>query len=130
VEAQCQQLLTNGEASQELAEAYKLVRKATKRKFTIDDPAVLAKKLQGMGFKKPEITTEKVVSPAAVEKLAKAKKFSERKMKNLAGIIIKPEGGVTIAPASDPREPAMETTAEAMFGKPLENGDSGGSEKK
>lgn len=123
VEAQSQHMLKDGTAPPELKSTYKLVNKATKRKFSISDPAALAKKLQGMGFKKPEITTEKVVSPAAVEKLAKAKKFSERKMKNLYGLIVKPEGGLTIAPASDPRPAAQETTAEEMFGAPVGEGE-------
>jgi len=109
--------LKDGTAAPEITEAYKLVNKASRRKFAETDVTLLIKKLSSMKFHKEEITKTTVLTPNQVLSAAKAKGFTDRKMRNLENLVIKPEGALTIAPISDPRQPARETTAEEMFGE-------------
>lgn len=122
VEAYAQEQLKLPTAPPELTTAYKLVNKDTHQKFVEMEAAELIRKLTNMGFKKDEVLVDpKVRTPNQIRQVAKAAKFSERKMKNLESLIHRPTGGLTIAPISDSRPAAMETTAEEMFGAPIEN---------
>ena len=78
---------------------FKLVRKKTNRAWPTEDPKRLKALLVGAGmpaktdiFKEPE-----VLSPAQLEKLIKDKAV-------VAKVAVKPEGGMTMAASSDPRE--------------------------
>lgn len=118
IEAEATEELRKGTAPPEISSAYKLVNKDSRRKFSETDSEKLIKRFSGMGLKKDEITNVKVRTPNQIIAVAKKHEFSERKMVNLNNMIIKPPGALTIAPISDPRPAARETTAEEMFGAP------------
>ena len=68
-------------------------------------------------FKKDEYTTSKLVTPAQVEKLFKARKRTKKLVgveEAVMQIITKPEGGPTIVPLSDKR-PSIALRLEAEF---------------
>jgi hypothetical protein len=84
---------------------WKLVRKKANRAWKPDvDPATV---LTEKGIPREKLFTEpKLKSPAQVEKIGKEAKVL------VAALAHKPEGGITVAPASDPRE-AVDVSAAA-----------------
>jgi len=85
-----------------------------KRKWDLPEDEMI-KKLRGMGLKVADVTTRKLCSPAAVEKVVKREKFTQRKSDNVQAHIVKGPGKKTLVPVSDNR-PALATNAEQMFG--------------
>lgn len=87
--------------------AYKLVRGRSSRKW--DNETEAASILKELGYSDDDIYTTKLATPAQAEKLV------GKEQKNaLADLIVKEEGGVTLAPADDKR-PAVNAGAEADF---------------
>jgi hypothetical protein len=103
---------------------YKLVRKRSIRKWTADDTLV-AEHLVEKGFPRELLFNEpKMRSPTQVEalrpvelmaslKAAKVKAPAQAIKAMIAELAHKPEGGLTIAPASDPREAVPPSCAAA-----------------
>lgn len=91
----------------------KLVEGLSKRAF--ENPDIVPKKLRGMGFKKDEIYDLKLRTPKAILDTAKSKGLSEIQTQHIEKMITKPQGKITIAPASDPRK-AVPSNGQEMFG--------------
>jgi len=68
--------------------------------------------LRKMKLKVEDIYNLKVISPTTAEKLAKAGTIGPRQWPALKGLITQSEGGLSVAPASDPR-PAASPVASA-----------------
>lgn len=77
---------------------FKLVRAATKRKICDEDKAADA--LKAAGYKESDIYTQKLKGLTDLTKLCGKQNFEQI----LKGLIIKPEGKLTLAPVDDPRE--------------------------
>ena len=76
---------------------YKLVQKRAYRKWA-EDPA---EQMAGLGLDPDAYSPRSVISPAQAEKV-----FGKTPAWNtLVELIVTPEGGVTIAPMEDPRQP-------------------------
>lgn len=128
VEAYAQQLLIDGTAPAEIARAYKLVRTQTRRRWDVDDEETLVKRLKSLrvqdpetekkrSLKKTELFEEKLRSVAQIEKIFKTLGLGKTAWDAFHALVNKPEGGLVIAPASDPREPVKpKMTAQEAFG--------------
>ncbi len=81
---------------------FKLVRGRSNRKWKDEDEA--EKFLRHRGLKEKERFTFKLIGIPAAEKVLKDKLTSTRLQTQFSALITKPEGAVTYAPASDPRE--------------------------
>jgi len=79
----------------------KLVRKRSHRKFTAEE-ATLVKMFRSWGLKLADIYTKKLCGPAPIEKLIKPMKDKDI-MKAFKEVVEKPEGGLTLVEADDPR---------------------------
>ena len=77
---------------------WKLVRANTKRKIT--DEAKAAEALKAAGYKEEDYYTQKLKGITELTKLCGAQNFEMI----LKGIVVKPDGKLTLAPADDPRE--------------------------
>ncbi len=84
----------------ESVKGFKLVRKKSNRAWT--DPADLERRLKAKaGVKADDFYTKKLKSPAALEKVKKLGKDW------VAKYCHKPEGGLTVVPDTDKRQPAL-----------------------
>lgn len=93
-------------------ENFKFVEARTMRKWADEDAAL---QFLRKYYKVGEVTTKKVISVAQAEKLmAKLEGKSPKVMERFQSLILKPEGAVTLAPLSDPRQAIL--TAEQEFG--------------
>lgn len=98
----------------------KLVRGRGSRKWNLPD-GEMAKKLTSCGIPKGEVYSQKLVSPAQVEKLrwknraGDAKSLSEKQLKRIKDNFIETtKGKLTLVPETDSR-PALETKAKDIF---------------
>jgi hypothetical protein len=116
VEEHCLHLLLSGTAPEELSSQYKPVRGQSRRAWNPDmTPDEIAKKLRGLGLKKPEYIDEKLKSAAFMaDKVVKPLQLTERRQKGFDALVVKPQGALTLAPVSDKRESAA-LTPEQMF---------------
>jgi len=97
-------------------EGLKVVRGRGSRSWALPEDQ-MAIKLQHMGLPKSAIWETKLISPAKAEKVTwtkkvggveEARRLSERQLKTLQGeYVAKSDGKLTVAPASDPREPVV-----------------------
>lgn len=107
LEIACTERLKKGNAIR----GYKLVRGDTKRKWgNADEAAAFLKKR----FKQAEVFDQKIISPAAAEKLMKKKKVRATTMDEFKKLIVRPEGKITYAPLSDSRAPVGTSLKAAM----------------
>jgi hypothetical protein len=93
---------------------YKLVRGRSNRAWAKSEDEIKAE-LKSCGLKVSEIMTSKLSTPAAIEKVAKARKLKKDKVERIAGLITKPEGKLTLAHVTDSRPDA--TPARSVEGK-------------
>jgi hypothetical protein len=92
----------------------KLVRKKTNRVYTIDEEDVI-EKARKLGATDDDLFTErKLKGPAQLEKLGDTKEAKAKFKALVKEIADKPEGGLTLAPESDPR-PAVQIGATNDF---------------
>ena len=85
---------------------YKLVRGRANRKWKGEEEEIISE-LKSMGVKQSEFLTNKLVSPAAIEKVVKARKFKKPKRDRIAAMIEKPEGKLTLVHETDSRPAAI-----------------------
>ena len=107
VKARVYDELMNGEE----VPGYKLVQgRAGNRKWSKSETEVL-KKLQRQKIGKKMACTTKLMSPSALEK-SLGKDVYE---KATAGLVVRPEGSLTVAPESDKREAVVRKSAQEAF---------------
>lgn len=114
VKGQAQEDLKNGIA----IPGQKLVRgQGGHRKFNLPDDKMIKRLGTSFGLKKNEVVAEpKLLGVAKILSLAKkAEKYSDDKFKKLEGLIVRPEGKLTMAPESDPRPAAGSLLAAEAF---------------
>jgi hypothetical protein len=98
IEDRATQMLQNREG----VPGYKLVRSVGNRKWSLDEDEI-AKKLKNMKIPKDVYTKTVVRSPSDLQKQGLQTKTWDLVQK----YIVRPEGGLTLAPASDKRPDAM-----------------------
>lgn len=89
---------------------HKLVRKRANRQWLLDDEGVIARLVEIGADPKDFLTTPKLASPAVVEKISNQAKqlVNGHRLSNdtnwqVEPIAVKGQGGITLAPESDPR---------------------------
>lgn len=129
VEGHVQKMLEDGTANQAIRNRFKLVRKQTRRAWGLKDTTELErrlKKLKGVDTKtgklralgKKDLYVTKMDSVAGIERTLKAMTITPPTWSAFKLLVDKPEGSLTIAPQSDPRD-AVEvkpTTPADAFG--------------
>lgn len=94
---------------------YKLVRGRANRAWAGSDEDTI-NELKAIGLKVGEIMTSKLSTPAAIEKVAKARKLKKDKVEKIQALITKPEGKLTLAHLTDSRPDATpKRDVEGMF---------------
>jgi hypothetical protein len=92
---------------------YKLVRgRAGARRWA--DAATAEAALKSMRLKHEQMFDYSLISPTTAEKLAKAETIGKRQWPKLQALIVQPEGGLTLVPASDKRPPVPVTPPAAV----------------
>lgn len=93
---------------------YKLVRgKRGNRAWS--DPTAAEAQLKTFRLKVEEMYDLKLISPTSAEKLAKAEKIGKRQWPKLQALITQAEGGLHVAPTTDPREPVVIAPVDTEF---------------
>jgi hypothetical protein len=110
VRAEAEARLATGQA----VPGYKLVRgKRGARAWS--NPAAAQDMLKTFRLKVEEMFDLRLISPTSAEKLAKAGTIGKRQWPKLQELIIQPEGGLHVAPDSDPREAVSIAPVETEF---------------
>lgn len=71
--------------------------------------------LKAMRLKQEDMYDFKIISPTTAEKLAKAGTIGPRQWPKLQPLIMRKEGGLSVAPETDPRPAWQRASAEEMF---------------
>lgn len=106
-------------------DGYKLVRKRSNRQW-VDDPKLLNKvisRVRKYGWGKKDVLSEpKLLSPAQLEKMVKQVANNEEFEAKFRTLVTKPEGGLALATADDPREAIVIEKFEDMTAGDAEGG--------
>lgn len=114
--------LHDGTASPALRQAFKLVAGRSVRRWAYDEPETVESALRKIrwkdpatekstGLKKSEFMVQKLRSPSQIETELKrrgGKALTKVHWDAFKRLVTKPEGALTLAPASDPRQPAKD----------------------
>lgn len=95
-------------------QGYKLVHGRANRKWVCSTEDTM-KELKSMGFLAKEYLTTKLASPAAIEKVVKARKMKVTKRDKVSKLIEKPPGKLTMVHETDSRPSAIIADTSELF---------------